>query len=344
MRVLVIGGTSFIGLSVVGILQRHGHEVTVFHRSQTENELLTEIQQILGDRANLAAFKKEFEHLAPEVVLDMISYSEQNALTFMNVFKDIAHRIVVVSSGDVYRAFGRLLRTEPGLPDPVPLAEDAPLREKLYPYRGTTPRSQDDPQRWMDDYDKIPIEHITLNTPELPGTVLRLPMVYGPRDKQHRLFDYLKRMADSRPAILLSQGIAHWHWTRGYVDNVAGAIALAVTNEHASRRIYNVGEEMALSTVELLRNVGKVAGWQGEIVVVPDDQLPPHLRTAMDTRQNMTTNTMLIRSELGYIESISFIEGLECAIAWERANPPKEIDPAQFDYAAEDAVLAKLSK
>lgn len=342
MRILVIGGTRFMGPSVVNILQGQGHEVTVFHRGQTATDLPSEVQQMWGDRANLAAFGNEFERLAPEIVLDMISFSEQNARTFMDVFKGIARRVVVVSSGDVYRAYGRALRTEPGPPDAVPLTEDASLREKRYPYRGTTLRSQDDPQRWMDEYDKIPVEHITLNTPELPGTILRLPMVYGLRDYQHRLFDYLKRMNDNRPVILLDEGIACWRWTRGYVENVATAIALAVTDERATGRIYNVGEETAFTTAEWVRNIGKAVGWNGQVMVVPKDQLPPHLSMNVDTSQDIVTNTKRIRSELGYREPISFTEGLERTVEWERANPLQEIDLKQFDYAAEDAALAKV--
>jgi nucleoside-diphosphate-sugar epimerase len=47
-----------------------------------------------------------------------------------------------------------------------------------------------------------------MGTAGLPGTVLRLPTVYGPGDYQHRLFEYLKRMDDGRPAILLGEGVA----------------------------------------------------------------------------------------------------------------------------------------
>ncbi|MFM9735660.1 NAD-dependent epimerase/dehydratase family protein, partial [Streptomyces niveiscabiei] len=75
-----------------------------------------------------------------------------------------------------------------------------------------------------------------------PGTVLRLPMVYGPGDRQHRLWSYLKRMDDRRPAILMGATQARWRTTRGYVENVAAAIALAVTDDRAAGRIYNVAE------------------------------------------------------------------------------------------------------
>jgi hypothetical protein len=35
-------------------------------------------------------------------------------------------------------------------------------------------------------------------------------------------------------------------------------------------------------------------------------------------------------------------EALRGTIAWERAHPPTEVDPARFDYAAEDRALAEL--
>ncbi len=76
--------------------------------------------------------------------------------------------------------------------------EDAPLRDRRYPYRGEVPRATDDPERWLDDYDKILVEQAVMGELSLPGTVLRLPMVYGPGDLQHRLFPYVKRMADRR--------------------------------------------------------------------------------------------------------------------------------------------------
>ncbi len=68
----------------------------------------------------------------------------------------------------------------------------------------------------MHDYDKIPIERLVMNGPTIQGTVLRLPAVYGPNDGQHRLFEFLKRMDDQRPAILLDE-----RWRNG-----AGRVAM----------------------------------------------------------------------------------------------------------------------
>src|SRR5207245_5809173 len=132
--------------------------------------------------------------------------TEADARSLGQTFTGIARRVVVASSVDVYRAYDVLRAKEPGPPDPVPLTEDSPLRGQIYPYRGETLREPDDPARWLDDYDKILVERVVLGEPRLPGTVLRLPMVYGPGDYQHRIFAHPTRMDDRRPAILLHDG------------------------------------------------------------------------------------------------------------------------------------------
>jgi nucleoside-diphosphate-sugar epimerase len=334
MRILVIGGTRFIGRAVVRLLSEQGHEVAVFHRTQATVPL--GVQQIFGDRAQLHSFKQDFARFSPEVMLDMIPFVEEDARSIMDLFKGIVRRVVAISSQDVYRAYGRLLRTEPGPADSIPLTEASPLRKKLYPYRGATLRASEDKQRWMDDYDKIPIERTIMSDPDLPGTILRLPMVYGPGDGQHRLFEYLKRMDDKRPTILLDAAVASWHWTRGYVENVAAAIVLAITDDRAAGRIYNVGEAHTLTIAEWVRAIADAAGWNGSIVTLPADRLPPHLVADMDTTQDLLVDTTRIRRELGYREPIELNEALARTISWERANPPTEIDPKQFDYVAED--------
>src|SRR5713101_4479452 len=272
MRILIIGGTRFMRPLVVRYLHAQGHDITLFHRGQTRVETLPGVQEMLGDRRPLAPHARDLKRLAPDVVLDMAPVIEQDAREIMNNFTGIARRVVAISSQDVYRAYGRVNRTEAGPPDPVPLTEDAPLREKLYPYRGETPRTPDDPGRWNDDYDKILVERHVMGDPKLPGTILRLPMVYGPGDHQHRLFPFLKRMDDRRPAILLGEDEARWRWTHGYVENVASAIALAVTDERASGRIYNVGETYTLTMDEWVRSIGHATRWKGKIVTLSKDR------------------------------------------------------------------------
>lgn len=338
MRILIIGGTRFIGPWVVRRLAKMGHDVTVFHRGGTKTKLPDNVNELYGDRSDLASFAAEFKQAAPDVVLDMIAYTEEDARTLVGVFRGVARRVVVASSADVYSAYGRLLRLETGAPATLPLAEDAPLRATLYPYRAQAAGPDD----FKYHYEKILVERVVMSGDQLPGTVLRLPAVYGPGDTQHRLFGYLKRMDDQRPAILLGEAQARWRWSRGYVENVADAIALAVTNESAAGRVYNVGETEALTEADWVRAVGRAAGWDGRIVTVPDDSLPKHMASPVDYEHYLDTDTRRIRAELGYNERVPRDEALRRTIEWERTNPPAETSSLETEYAAEDAVLDKL--
>ncbi len=315
----------------------------MFHRGQTPADLPSAVKHILGDYRALSEYSPELRRSAPDVVLDMIPATEQNAQNVMRVFKGFAPRVVAISSGDVYRAFARIRGKESGPVDPVPLAEDAPLREQLYPYREETARSDDDSRavRWMDDYDKILVERVVMGEPELVGTVLRLAAVHGPGDRQHRLFFYLRRMDDNRPVILLDAGEARWRWARVYVENAAAAIALAVEDNRAARRIYNVAEPEAPSQIEWVERVGKAAGWKGRVVVIPEGRLPPHLKVGVkNATQDLVLDTIRIRTELGYREIIRPDEALRRTVEWERVHPPQGTDSLRFDYLSEDKVLA----
>jgi nucleoside-diphosphate-sugar epimerase len=195
----------------------------------------------------------------------------------------------------------------------------------------------------VEDYEKILVERVVMEDTDLPGTVLRLSAVYGPDDYQHRLFEYVRRMYDGRPAILLGEGMASWCWTHGYVEDVALAIALAVTDERAAGRVYNVGEADTLPWAGWVRELGRAAGWNGE-VVVPENPLPKHLNWVLDTEQHWVADTARIRRELGYRGTAAREEALWRTVEWERTHPPEKVDLYSFDYAAEDAALAGLNR
>jgi nucleoside-diphosphate-sugar epimerase len=77
----------------------------------------------------------------------------------------------------------------------------------------------------------------------------------------------------------------------------------------------------------------------GGVVALPAVKLPPHLVLPIHFEQHIEYDTWRLRRELGYEEPVSEEEALDRTIAWERANPPASVDPAQFDYPAEDRAL-----
>ncbi len=338
MRVLVIGGTGFIGRHVVRRLIEAGNTVTLFHRGQTNKDLLASVNHISGERSDLQSFASEFKRVEPDVALDMICYNKQEAVDLVAVLNSVCERVVLSSSMDVYRSYGRLLGLEHGPPDAEPLNEDSPLRESEYPHRAIAKSPRD----FARHYEKLHVERVVMTTPSLRATILRLPAVYGPGDEYHRTFEYLKRMDDGRKKILLEETRARWRWTRGYVENVADAIALAVTDDRGAGRIYNVGEPDALTEAEWVRSIGEAAGWRGEVVSLPREKMPAHLDVLYSWGHQLECDTNRIRIDLGYVEQVSRGQAMQRTIEWERAHPPDQVDAARFNYAAEDELLKRF--
>src|SRR3984957_4434396 len=187
MRILLIGGNGFIGRSVVAALRRRGLPSPVFHRGSAPAPV--GVVEIRGDRQQLKASAQELRQFAPDVVIDMVISSGGQAEELMNLFRGATRRVVMLSSIDVYRAVGISHGTEDGPLQEVPLTEESELRRSLHPY---SPESMQLMRRifpWgTDDYDKIPAERIVMNDRGLPGTVLRLALVYGPGDPLHRFY------------------------------------------------------------------------------------------------------------------------------------------------------------
>jgi nucleoside-diphosphate-sugar epimerase len=198
---------------------------------------------------------------------------------------------------------------------------------------------------WLtDDYDKIPAERIVMNEgmndPDLAGTVLRLPMVYGPGDPLHRFYPVVKRVVDRRRHIIFPETLAAWSSPRGYVENVAAAIARAATDDRAARRIFNVCEEPSFSELEWAKKITSEMRWDGEFIVLPVDRTPRHLLKPGNAAQDWTASSARIRQELGYEEPVAIDEAIRRTIDWQRKNAPAVESSAQFDYVAEDAAIA----
>ncbi|MFL5531011.1 MAG: NAD-dependent epimerase/dehydratase family protein [Gemmatimonadales bacterium] len=338
MRILVIGGTNFIGPHVVTQLHRQGHEVTVYHRGVHEPDLPSAVRHIHSSRAAIPIlhFPSVLSEPRPDVVLHMFPVGAEDTRAALARFTGIAQRMVAVSSGDVYRAYGRLLNIEPGPPEPMPLQEDAPLRETHFPYR----EAAAGPMDWTYHYDKILAERALLES-RLPATVLRLPAVYGPGDPHHRLRPYVRRMQDLRPVILIDALQARWRWTHGYVEDIARAITAAVVDPRATEKVYNLGEASTPTMAERIDQIGRLMDWRGQLVSLSTERLPRHLQTPFYARQDLVMDSRRIRVELDYTEVVSDEEALRRTIEYEHRSEVVPGDPGAQEYAAEDQAVQR---
>ncbi|HSU16591.1 NAD-dependent epimerase/dehydratase family protein [Longimicrobium sp.] len=310
MRILIVGGTGFIGRAVVRAM--HGHELALFHRGATCREP-RDTHHLHGDRAELLAYRERIRALRPDVVLDMVPRNGPDAQRVIDAVRGIVPRVVAVSSGSVYRRFGVLMGSEPGAVDNTPSREDSPLRTRLFPYRSHSVEPGP-----LHDYDKIPAEQAYFRATDLACSVVRLPMVYGPGDPDHRLTPYVRPMLDGRPEIPLQETAARWRNARSYVDNAAAAIA-RVVEAGAPGRAYNVAELQDFTELEWIRRIGAVVGWQGAVRLVRDggrlgrpsvSELPETTNFA----QHLLMDSSRIRGELGYTEVVEPEEALCSAV------------------------------
>jgi nucleoside-diphosphate-sugar epimerase len=339
MRILLIGGNGFIGRLAVAALKQQGHALAVFHRGTTS--VPSGVAEIRGDRNQLKSSTQELKRFAPDVVIDLVISSGPQAEELMNTFRGATQRVVMLSSMDVYRAVGIFHGTEDGPLQEVPLTEQSELRRCLHPYPAEGLQFLQKIFAWVtDDYDKIPAERVVMNDGELPGTVVRLPMVYGPGDPLRRFYPVVKRISDGRRHIIFPETLAAWRSPRGYVENLAAAIALVASDARATGRIYNVCEELSFSELEWARKIASEMGWEGEFVVLPVERTPRHLLKPGNAAQHWTASSARIRHELGYQEPIAIEEAIRRTIRWEQDNPPDAAFLAQFDYAAEDTAAA----
>lgn len=337
MRVLLIGGNGFIGRPLTRQLTEAGHEVAIFHRSAEHSPVLP-APQIHGDRNRLADYETEIRQFAPQVIVDMVLSSGPQAEASAAFAAKLQARLVAVSSMDVYRAWGVMHGTEPGDLEPLPITEDSALRRSGRTYPPEVVEKMKPIFTWLNEaYDKVEVERAMMGV--AGNTVIRLPMVYGPGDRLHRMYGILKRIADGRPAIIMAENYAAWRGPRGYVENVAHAIALAATSRQAAGRTYQVCDEPTLTELEWQKKIAAHAGWGGRFVTLPREKTPKHLMMPGNTAQQVVASSQRIRSELGYKEVVEPGEALRRTILWEQANPPEEQSFHQFDYEAEDSAL-----
>ncbi|MGC9366730.1 MAG: NAD-dependent epimerase/dehydratase family protein [bacterium] len=337
MKILVIGGSRFIGPRVVKKLNQQNHEIAVFNRGKTPVDFPDNILPIYGDRNNLQNHAKTLVKFNPEVVIDMIPLNKQQAELVRDVFSGVVEKIVTISSMDVYKAYGVLTGREQDYIQKGILDEQSPLRSTLYPYRN---RNTDEKDIYY-NYEKILTENVYQQCSDFFTTVLRLPMVYGPGDGQHRLYEFIKRMDDNRPAIILDAPYSAWKCTRGYVEDIGFAISLAAEEKTSANQVYNVGENEFLSTRQWIEKISEITGWEGEIIIKPSSCLPPQLVVNMNSQQHLAVSSSRIRNRLGYKETVSSEQALSDTIEWERKNPPPGLDQNNFNYDVEDQWIAQ---
>ncbi len=76
---------------------------------------------IQGDRNRLSDYLSQLRQFSPDVIIDLILSSGDQARQLITVARELGTRVVAISSMDVYRAWGVLQEVETGPLDPLPI-------------------------------------------------------------------------------------------------------------------------------------------------------------------------------------------------------------------------------
>lgn len=322
MRVLMIGGTKFIGRRITEELIARGDDVTVLHRGETEPDGLPECRHLHADRADFASVAAEVKAIEPDAVVDTMALSRADVDAVLPHLPQA--RLVVLSSVDVYRAFE--LQDSPVSEVPLPITEESPVRHGRYPYRGMMPR--------LHDYEKLDVEPLYL---ERGGTVLRLGLIYGEHDPQRREEFILRRVRAGRTRIPVGAG--NWLISRCYVGDVAAAV-LAAIGSSSRGQIFNVVEPVCGTVLDWARQILAAAEHDADLVTVQDKDLPGDLDMTALYAQHELFDSRKAMDLLGW-RPAGPGPGVAASVRWHLAHPPAESDP---DFSADDHALATTTE
>lgn len=93
MRVCIVGGTGNISTAIVRLLITQGHDVTVYNRGITKNEIPT-CRVLTGDRHDEEEFIKTIQHGRFDVGIDMICFTPQEASISLRAFQGVRQFII----------------------------------------------------------------------------------------------------------------------------------------------------------------------------------------------------------------------------------------------------------
>lgn len=249
LRVLIFGGTGFIGPHFVRTLRARGHAITLFNRGKRNPRLFTDVETLIGDRNGQVDAIKGREW---DVVIDDSGYVPKNVKLTTDILKGHAGHYIFVSSISAYADL-----TPPGIDEDYKLATLAdPATEEI---TDTTYGAL-----------KAACEKTVEQAFGGNSAVLRPTYIVGPGDTSDRFTYWPVRAA--RGGEMLAPGSPADPIQFVDVRDLADFMRLCVENRISGS--YNVCNPPGAVTIgELLETAKRVSGATTKIIWAPADFL-----------------------------------------------------------------------
>jgi nucleoside-diphosphate-sugar epimerase len=325
MRILVIGGTLFIGKLLVNRLLQAGHEVTILHR-KAEHPFGHRVANAVADRNDVASVRAALAGRRFEAVCD-IAYdwgrgttSRQVEATAKAIPGELS-RYVFMSSVAAYGS---------GLDH----AEDDPLAP------------DDDPNPYVGNKAGSERALFRLHTESgFPAVTLRPPFVYGPDNPFYREAFFWDRIGLGRPVIVPGDGKRLMQFV--YVKDLVDACLAALTSQAAPGHAFNIAHEQPVTQTEAVTAFAAAMGKPVSTVKVPRQIIernggnvfgdPLYFGQYYDLPP-ITENVERVKGDLG-VKLRPFADGLRETCEWYSREPRRSLD-----FSFEDQLIREAKR
>jgi nucleoside-diphosphate-sugar epimerase len=304
MRILVMGGTRFVGRPLVALLQGSGHELTLFTRGR--QPVPAGVEHLGGDRSSeegLAVLAgRRFD-----VIVDSSGRSVEDTRRVIARTGAPSHRLVYVSSAGVY-ADSELW----------PLDEDSP----------TDPQCRHAGKLETEDW---------LRSQGIPFTSFRPTYIVGPGNYNPVESWFFDRIMHGRPVPLPGDGSTITQL--GHVSDLAAAMARCIEVEAATNRIYNCTNSQGVTFRGLVQAAARACGRDPATVEIRSFDpagLEKKARKAFPLRMaHFLTDTHRVRRELAWEPAYD----LEATLADSYVHDYAQRMPTSPDFSGDEALL-----
>ena len=304
MKILVMGGTRFVGRPLVARLQAQGHALTLFTRGK--NPVPAGVEHLCGDRSSEEGLSA-LQGRSFDVIVDSSGRKQEDSSRVVAITGAPSHRFVYVSSAGVYADS-----------EQWPLDESSP----------TDPQSRHagkaDTEAW-------------LRKEGIPFTSFRPTYIYGPGNYNPVERWFFDRIVHNRPIPLPGDGSTITQL--GHVEDLAEAMARCIEVDAAANRIYNCSGKQGISFRGLIHAAAVACGRDPDGLDLrsfnPSD-LDPKARKAFPLRLNhFLTDITRVERELAWQPSFDLAKGLADSYANDYALNPT----AAPDFSSDEALI-----
>ena len=308
MRILVMGGTRFIGVYLTRLLYHQEHEVVLFNRGNKPAPV-EGVEQIQGDRTNADDLKAKLAGQSFDAVFDNNGRELSDTQPLVELFKDTVQHFVYVSSAGVY------LKS-----DQMPHFEDDPV----------DPKSRHKGKFETENY---------LKEQGVPFTSVRPVYIYGPQNYNDLEAWFFDRIVRDRPIPIPGNGMALTQL--GHVQDLATAMAAVLGNRRAVGQIYNISGDRYVTFDGLARACAVAAGKDPDtlkLVHYDPKQFDFGKRKAFPMRvQHFFADIHKAQKDLYWKPEFDLISGLRDSFENDYLSSGR--DKTEIDFSTDDEIL-----